>query len=188
MFGRCEKITSVTMTHSVSAVTSVLDMFYNITTTGTFYYNGEYDYSKIIAELPSTWTAVDINGTPELYEWVDLGLPSGLKWAAWNVGATKPEEFGWYFAWGESQGYTGITNEKQFSYVDYTLCDSGYVMTKYNKTDGLITLEAADDAVYATDNTCRMPTADEMRELTANTTSAWVEDYNGTGVAGSILT
>jgi hypothetical protein len=126
--------------------------------------------------------------TPELYEWVDLGLPSGLKWAAWNVGATKPEEFGWYFAWGESQGYTGITNEKQFSYVDYTLCDSGYVMTKYNKTDGLITLEAADDAVYATDNTCRMPTADEMRELTANTTSAWVEDYNGTGVAGSILT
>ena len=43
---------------------------------------------------------------PSLYEWVDLGLPSGLKWAAWNVGATKPEEFGLYFAWGETQGYT----------------------------------------------------------------------------------
>ena len=41
---------------------------------------------------------------PSLYEWVDLGL--SVKWAAWNVGATKPEEYGLYFAWGETQGYT----------------------------------------------------------------------------------
>ena len=41
-----------------------------------------------------------------LYEFVDLGLPSGLKWATCNVGATKPEEYGLYFAWGETEGYT----------------------------------------------------------------------------------
>ena len=126
---------------------------------------------------------------PELYEWVDLGLPSGLKWAAWNVGATKPEEFGVYFAWGETQGYTGITDTKQFKWSDYTLCDgTSSNMLKYNATDGLTTLEASDDAAYATDNTCRMPTSGECAELTANTTSEWVEDYNGTGVAGRIFT
>lgn len=125
----------------------------------------------------------------ELYEWVDLGLPSGLKWAAWNVGATKPEEFGLYFAWGETQGYTGITSEKEFSWSDYTLCDgTSSNMTKYNATDGLITLEAADDAAYATDSTCRMPTSAECAELRANTTSKWVDDYNGTGIAGRIFT
>ena len=41
-----------------------------------------------------------------LYEFVDLGLPSGLKWATTNVGASAPEDFGLYFAWGETEGYT----------------------------------------------------------------------------------
>ena len=48
------------MINDVSLVTNVYSMFSNITTTGTFYYNGNYDYSKIIAVLPSTWTAVPI--------------------------------------------------------------------------------------------------------------------------------
>ena len=124
----------------------------------------------------------------ELYEFVDLGLPSGLKWSAWNVGATKPEESGLYFAWGETQGYTGITDEKQFTWVDYTLCDgTSSNMLKYNITDGLTTLELVDDAAYATDSTCRIPTKDELVELKANTTSEWVANYNGTGVAGRIF-
>ena len=124
-----------------------------------------------------------------LYEWVDLGLPSGLKWAAWNVGATKPEEFGLYFAWGETQGYTGITDTKKFKWSDYTLCDgTDSNMAKYNATDGLITLEASDDAVITTDSSCRMPTMAECNELMAKTTSEWVGNYNGTGVAGRIFT
>ena len=115
---------------------------------------------------------------PELYEWVDLGLPSGLKWAAWNVGATKPEEYGLYFAWGETQGYEGITDEKQFSWEDYKLCGgSDSTLTKYNTNssygtvDNKLVLEQVDDAVYTSDNTCRMPTRAELEELTANTTS-----------------
>lgn len=124
-----------------------------------------------------------------LYEWVDLGLPSGLKWSAWNVGATKPEEFGLYFAWGETQGYTGTTNEKKFSWSDYTLCDGTKDnMTKYNATDGLTTLEVSDDAVITTDRSCRMPTSAECQELIDNTTSKWVGDYNGTGVSGRTFT
>lgn len=120
-----------------------------------------------------------------LYEFVDLGLPSGLKWASCNVGAEKPEDFGLYFAWGETEGYSGITDEKQFIWSDYKLCGgSDSTLTKYNNksyngtVDTLTTLEQVDDAAYTSDNTCRMPTKAELEELIANTTSTW-ETLNG---------
>ena len=120
-----------------------------------------------------------------LYEFVDLGLPSGTKWASCNVGAEKPEDFGLYFAWGETEGYSGITDEKQFSWSDYKLCGgSSSTLTKYNKNssygtvDNLTVLEQVDDAAYQVDNSCRMPTYDDIIELTANTTSTW-ETLNG---------
>lgn len=123
-----------------------------------------------------------------LYEFVDLGLPSGTLWATTNVGAEKPEDFGLYFAWGETQGYTGddVKNgEKQFDWPYYKLCGgSNSTLTKYNTdsyygtVDTLTTLEQVDDAVYTSDNTCRMPTKAELEELTANTTSTW-ETLNG---------
>ena len=119
------------------------------------------------------------------YEWIDLGLPSGLLWASTNVGAEKPEDFGLYFAWGETQGYEGVTIDKQFSWSDYKLCGgSSSTLTKYNNNssygtvDNLTTLEQVDDAAYTSDNTCRMPTRAELEELTANTTSTW-ETLNG---------
>lgn len=135
-------------------------------------------------------------------------MPSGLKWATCNVGATKPEEFGLYFAWGETQGYTGITDEKQFTWADYkwSADENGNTLTKYpsdgSNTEGdvapadmveedttsLLTLLPEDDAATVTDSSCRMPTSAECVELTANTTSEWVDDYNGTGVAGRIFT
>ena len=58
MFYKCSNLTEVKMGGDISNVTKISDMFGNITTTGTFYYNSNYDYSKIIAVLPSTWTAV----------------------------------------------------------------------------------------------------------------------------------
>ena len=127
-----------------------------------------------------------------LYEFVDLGLPSGTKWASCNVGAEKPEEFGLYFAWGETEGYSGITSEKGFYWGDYKY-SSGQTsststsfkgLTKYNNkstsgtVDNLTTLELVDDAAYVSDNTCRMPTKADFEELTANTTSTW-ETLNG---------
>ena len=127
-----------------------------------------------------------------LYEFVDLGLPSGLKWASCNVGAEKPEDFGLYFAWGETEGYSGITSEKGFYWGDYKY-SSGQTsststsfkgLTKYNTksasgtVDNLTTLEQVDDAAYTSDNTCRMPTKSDFEELTANTTSVW-ETLNG---------
>ena len=126
-----------------------------------------------------------------LYEFVDLGLPSGTKWATTNVGAEKPEDFGLFFAWGETQGYTAEDVEKgvkQFSVSDYKLCGGSLsTLTKYNNNssygtvDTLTTLEQVDDAAYQSDNTCRMPTRADFEELIDNTTSTWetLNDVNG---------
>lgn len=81
--------------------------------------NADYEFAKSGLKYPTVsyvkeTDMVHYMEKPELYEWVDLGLPSGLKWAAWNVGATKPEEFGLYFQWGETQGYTGPTDTERF--------------------------------------------------------------------------
>ncbi len=149
----------------------------------------QYESAKGNFEYP-TVSLVDENGLVylmqnSLYEWVDLGLPSGTKWASCNVGAEKPEDFGLYFAWGETQGYSGITDEKQFSWGDYKLCGgSSSTLTKYNNNssygtvDNLTVLEQVDDATYQSDNTCRMPTSGECQELIDNTISTW-ETLNG---------
>ena len=145
------------------------------------------------------------------YEFVDLGLPSGLKWAKWNVGATKPEESGLYFAWGEDKGYVvtrgelqdesqglytavitnadGTETTKTFAYdlSDYEHYEND-AYTKYNGTDGLTTLETEDDGCYLTKKTMRMPTYDDCVELVQNTTSAWTENYNDSGINGLTLT
>ena len=110
-------------------------------------------------------------------KWVDLGLPSGLLWASTNIGAEKPEDFGLYFAWGETQGYEGVTIDKQFTWSDYKFGTEN-ALTKYNKVDGLTVLELEDDAAYQSDNTCRIPTEADFAELIANTT-ATQETLNG---------
>ncbi len=103
---------------------------------------------------------------------VDLGLPSGLKWAPCNVGATKPEEYGNYYAWGEikpKESYLWKTYE--WGAYDYVYGDDYSKLTKYNSTDGLTTLEAADDAATANwGDAWRMPTDAEWNELLENCT------------------
>ena len=53
--------------------------------------------------LYAQWEESKGTGTANGHDWVDLGLPSGTKWATTNVGATTPEGYGDYFAWGETQ-------------------------------------------------------------------------------------
>lgn len=87
------------------------------------------------------------------YEYVDLGLPSGTKWAKMNVGAQTETDYGLYFAWGETQGYTASQvgngeGQKAFSWNDYKFNPSGdeSTFTKYNSTDGKTVLDLEDDA------------------------------------------
>lgn len=118
------------------------------------------------------------------YEYVDLGLPSGLKWATMNVGASSETDYGLYFAWGETQGYADAST-KAFSWADYKWTeDDGSTMSKYNATDGKTVSDLEDDAAQvACGGSWRMPTATEFQELlnTANCTNAWttVDGVNG---------
>ena len=146
--------------------------------------------------LYAQWTTTT-TGTESEHVWVDLGLPSGLKWATCNVGATKPEEYGDYYAWGETEPKT------TYSWSTYKWCEnkkistSGYPLdfTKYNTSssygtvDNKTTLELADDAARANwGGAWRMPTNAQWKELIDNCTWTWTDDYNGTGVAGQIVT
>ena len=123
-------------------------------------------------------------------DYVDLGLPSGTKWATCNVGATKPEEYGDYFAWGETEPKT------TYNWSTYKWCNGNdNTQTKYNTSseygtvDNKTVLELADDAARANwGGAWRMPTDAEWTELRENCTWTWTSDYNGTGVAGRIVT
>ena len=114
------------------------------------------------------------------YDYVDLGLPSGLKWATCNVGATSPEEYGLYFAWGETIGFTSdqVENgERVFDEASYTAS----VIS--------VDLTPEQDAARANlGGNWRMPTYDECQELIDNCNVVWTDDYNGTGVKGSVFT
>ena len=113
------------------------------------------------------------------HEFVDLGLPSGTLWANCNVGATNPEDYGDYFAWGETSPKE-VYNDSNYNYCVETYCvvdgeSYGYKLTKYCNdsrfgyrgfTDDLTTLEPSDDAATVNwGDAWRMPTYEEMVEL-----------------------
>ena len=54
------------------------------------------------------------------YEYVDLGLPSGLKWAKCNIGATSETDYGLYFQWGATEGYTAEKVENGDKVFDFS--------------------------------------------------------------------
>ncbi len=120
------------------------------------------------------------------YEYVDLGLPSGLKWAAYNVGATKPEEYGGYVAWGET--YTKNRYSANGS-VTYGLPYSGLKNHGIIGSDGNLTA-VFDVARAYWGGDWRMPTTEEQRELLNNCTWQWttlngVNGYKVTGPNGN---
>ena len=108
-----------------------------------------------------------ING----YEYVDLGLPSGLKWATHNFGATMPYEIGEYLAWGEHKG-------KDM----YSISNSETYGVNIADFSGDIEYDAA---AFTWGGTWRIPTEAETRELKDNCTFEWTEMN---GVPGAIVT
>ena len=110
-----------------------------------------------------------ING----HEYVDLGVPSGLKWATCNVGATTPEEHGDYFAWGETASKTEYTEDN---------------CTTWGTDISDISGNATYDAARANwGGSWRMPTKAEMEELIENCTWTWTAQngVNGVSVVGA---
>lgn len=123
------------------------------------------------------------------HAYVDLGLPSGTKWATMNVGATTETDYGLYFQWGDTQGYTASQvgsgeGQKAFRWADYKWSDNGSssVFTKYNAADGKMVLDIEDDAARVNwGGDWRMPTEAECQELIDNTNNEWITVNNVNG-------
>ena len=123
------------------------------------------------------------------HEYVDLGLPSGLLWATCNVGADAPEEYGDYFAWGETQPKQTYSLDnyifaKGTSYEDPQFTKyCNYSSYGYNGfTDNLTALLPEDDAATANwGGDWRMPTKEEWQELYYNTTITWTTQNSVNG-------
>ena len=132
----------------------------------------------------------NFNETIITHDYVDLGLPSGTLWATCNIGANSPEEYGDYFAWGETQ------SKPNYSWSTYQYCNgSENTLTKYcynsnygynGFVDNLTVLRQEDDAATVNwGNDWRMPTKEEWQELYQNTTNSWTTQN---GVNGWLYT
>lgn len=178
------------------------------------------DESYYVVTLPltvDTWyyrAYAIIDGTPhygdvkmfivessDTREAVDLGL--SVKWATCNLGATKPSEYGDYFAWGITTGYN--ESGAPFNWANYAYCDGGYnKLTKYctneeyGVKDDMIRLEPDDDAAIINWGAkWRVPTCDEIIELRekcnwklqakGNTKYDGVAGYEVTGPNGNTI-
>ena len=128
------------------------------------------------------------------YNLVDLGLTSGTLWADRNIGASSPEDYRPFFAWGETQCYTAneVGTKKNFDWNDYKYANGASdKLTKYCNdssygndgfTDNLTELELSDDAAYAyTNGKCKIPTKAQFQELIDETDYTWTtqNDVNG---------
>lgn len=148
------------------------------------------------------------------YEYVDLGLPSGLKWAKCNIGATSETDYGLYFQWAATEGYTAEQVEKSEKVFDFnttpyqtnTSAGDSYEVTKFTKYLGSTTssykdtsatdedaektvLDPIDDAAtQLMGKDWRMPTRADFNELLEGTTNVWVDNYNNSGINGRLFT
>ena len=136
-----------------------------------------YVRAYVVSDNGLAYGGEQIFTTPEC-DYIDLGLPSGLLWATCNLGAEAPEDYGYYFAWGETEP------KDNYTLSTYQYCNGSYkTLTKYCNnssygyngfTDNLTTLLPEDDAATANwGSGWRMPTKEEWQELYNNTTVTW---------------
>ena len=159
--------------------------------------------AQIIQKLEDLKGSIGGGGTtPSPVEYVDLGLPSGLKWAKCNLGASKPSDYGDYYSWGETAPKADY-DWPTYKWMQAGKSNSNYI-TKYTVADGQTwgiwydssgafigdnktVLAAADDAATANlGSPWRMPTADEIQELIDKCTWIWTtqDGVNGYQVDG----
>ena len=147
--------------------------------------------------LQGTWPDEPVT-PPDDHDWVDLGLPSGTIWATRNVGASSPEDYGDYFAWGEiepkyyydwgtykwyQEGYFDANNNWHHGgHTKYsTISIFGYDGFVDNKTE----LDPSDDAACANYPGGRMPSSEQIQELCKSCSWQWTQQG---GVKGMLVT
>ena len=111
------------------------------------------------------------NNSHNGHEYVDLGLPSGTKWATMNVGASSETDYGNYYQYGKGAAqYAATSGDSNYSGTENPLAAS------------------ADTAVQMWGGPWHMPTREQMQELIANTTYQWVTNYKDSGTNGGTFT
>ena len=147
--------------------------------------NEKEGWAEIAKQLELLKAAAGIGGSTDKVEYVDLGLPSGNLWAKCNLGASSPEAYGDYYAWGE------VEPKQEYTYPNHKWYKEGAPslgFTKYNNEDGKLTLEDEDDAVIQKlGNGWRTPTLADFRELT-NQKLTTIKKTTLNGVAGYQIT
>ncbi|MCI5777590.1 MAG: DUF1566 domain-containing protein [Bacteroidales bacterium] len=164
---------------------------------------------NVIFSSKETPAYIDFNynaptkGEENGHAWVDLGLPSGTLWATCNIGATNPEDYGDYYAWGETQTKTS------YDWTTYKWMDpavNGWKgCTKYQAADGQTDgvwydsegnfigdgkteLETSDDVASQTwGGKWQIPTTEMQQELSSQCYWVWTTTYNGKSVNGYIV-
>lgn len=130
--------------------------------------SGNMSDKEAMAEVAKKIKELELNagvGVPkETMEYVDLGLPSGIKWAKCDLGASSPEKYGTTYSWGETWTKWSIDY-----YYFNDIVEGQY--TKYDSRDKRFFLEKEDDAAYLRlGEGWRYPTWNEMQELIDNCT------------------
>lgn len=147
--------------------------------------NEKEGWAEFAKQLELLKAAAGIGGSTDKVGYVDLGLPSGNLWAECNLGASTPEAYGDYYAWGETKP------KKEYTYPNHKWYKEGAPslgFTKYNNEDGKLTLEDEDDAVIQKlGNGWRTPTLADFRELT-NQKLTTIKKTTLNGVAGYQIT
>ncbi len=159
--------------------------------------------AQIIQKLEELKGNIGGGDTPSTEDYVDLGLPSGIKWATKNLGASKPSNYGDYYAWGETEpkteytwatykwmqtGYSDKNHITKYTFPDGKTEGIWYDSDNYFIGDGKTTLDPEDDAATVKlGSPWRMPTSDEIKELIDNCTWTWttLDGKNGYEVKGT---
>lgn len=146
--------------------------------------NKSNNYSS---NVQSTSKSNTING----HEYVDLGLPSGTKWATMNIGAKDTKKIGNLYAWGETKGFND--GKRNFSWETYKYCkSSAETLTKYHygKIDKKKELDISDDAAYIEwGSSWRIPTKEQFEELfdTKNCTYEYKLSTDNNDISGYLI-
>lgn len=124
-------------------------------------YDGTYELGNVLSFTTKSSTPDPEPTTGKLagHEWVDLGLPSGTKWATCNVGASQPQDYGSYFAWGE----TSTKAESDYTKKKYKYYDSS--TGKYKNIGNDISGTSYDAARSKWGSLWRMPSSQDWSEL-----------------------
>ena len=134
-----------------------------------YFLNGEQLPS--VSEVTHQFCAYPFVDPYNGHQYVDLGLPSGTKWATMNVGSTGITDYGNYYQFGKgSNTYQTTSGQTNYTGYETPLASS------------------ADTATQVMGGQWHMPTTSQIDELTANTTYTWETDFNGSGINGGKFT